>query len=49
MAEGINTKQNELSSHNLDKATPLHYLTQSFKNPFSNINLKSISTKKLKT
>jgi hypothetical protein len=34
-------KQNELSSHNLHNTTPLHYLMQSFKNPFRNINLKS--------
>jgi hypothetical protein len=44
-AKSINTKQNELSSHNVDNTTPLHYLTHSFKNPFPNINLKSISTK----
>ena len=46
-AKSINTKQNELSSHNLDSTTPLHYLTQSFKNPFPDINLKSISTKEI--
>jgi len=45
IAKSINTKQNEPSSHNLDNTTSLHYLMQSFKNPFPNINLKSISTK----
>jgi hypothetical protein len=45
--KSINTKQNEHSSHNLDNTTPLHYLTQSFKNPFPNINLKPISTKEI--
>jgi len=48
MAKTINIKPNELSSHNLDNTTPLHYLMQSFKNPFQNINLKSISTKEIK-
>ena len=47
IAKGINTKQNELGSHNVENTTPLHYLTQSFKNPFPNINLKSISTKEI--
>jgi hypothetical protein len=28
IAKSINTKQNELSSHNLDNTTPLHYLMQ---------------------
>jgi hypothetical protein len=46
-AKSINTKQNKLSSHNVDNTTPLHYLMQSFKNPFPNINIKSISTKKI--
>jgi len=45
IAISINTKQNELSSHNLDNTTPHHYLMQSFKNPFPNINLKSVSPK----
>ena len=49
MVKSINPKQNELSSHNLDNTTPLHYLMQSFKNPFPNINLKSYQLKKLKT
>ena len=44
IAKSINTKQSELSSCNLDNTTPLHCLTQSFKNPFPNIILKSIST-----
>jgi len=47
IAKSINTKQNELISHNLDNTTPLHYLMQSFNNPFPNINLKSISTKEI--
>ena len=47
IAKSINTKQNELSSHNLDTTTPLHYLIQSSKNSFPNINLKSISTKEI--
>ena len=47
MVKSINPKQNELSSHNLDNTTPLHYLIQSFKNPFPNINLKSILTKEV--
>jgi hypothetical protein len=45
-AKSVNT-QNELISHNLDNTTSLHYLTQSFKNSFQNINLKSISTKEI--
>jgi len=47
IAKSINTKQNKLKFYNLDKTTPLHYLMQSFKNPFPNINLKSISTKEI--
>jgi len=47
IAKSINTKQNELSCHNLDNTTPLHYLMQSFKNPFQNIILKSIPTKEI--
>jgi len=42
IAKGINIKQNELSSHNSDNTIPLHYLMQSLKNPFPNINLKYI-------
>jgi hypothetical protein len=41
IAKSINAKQNELTSHNLDNTTTFHYLVQSFKNPFPNINLKS--------
>jgi hypothetical protein len=41
IAKIINTKQNELSSHDLHNTIPLHYLMQSFKNPLPNINLKS--------
>jgi UDP-N-acetylmuramyl tripeptide synthase len=47
--KSINTKQNEHSSHNSDNTNPLHYLMQSFKNPFPNIHLKSISTKEVQT
>ena len=46
-AKSNNTKQNELSFHNLDNTTPLHYLMHSFKNPFPNINLKCILTKEV--
>jgi hypothetical protein len=45
LARSINTKQNELSSHNSYNTNPLHYLMQPSKNHFPNINLKSISTK----
>jgi len=38
----MNTKQNELSSHNSDNT-----IMQSFKNHFPNINPKSISTKEV--
>jgi len=48
IAKSINTKQNKLSPYNVNNITPLHYLTQSFKNPFPNINLKSVSTKEIK-
>ena len=34
--------------YNVNNTTSLHYLTQSFKNPFPNINLKSVSTKEIK-
>jgi len=30
IAKTINSKQNKLSSHNVDNTTPLHYLMQSF-------------------
>jgi hypothetical protein len=46
IAKNINIKQSEHNSHNPDNTTPLHYLLQSFKNPFPNINLKSLSTKR---
>jgi hypothetical protein len=46
-AKNINTKHNDLSSHNLDNTTPLHYLRQSFKTPFPNINLKFSSSKEV--
>ena len=48
IAKNINTKQNKLILYNVDKTTPLHFLTQSFKNPLPNINLKSVSTKEIK-
>ena len=48
IAKSIITKQNKLRSYTVDNTTPLHYLTQSFKNPFPNINLKSVSTKEIK-
>jgi hypothetical protein len=47
-AKSINTKQNKPSPYIVGTKTPLYYLTQSFKNPFPNINLKSISTNKIK-
>ena len=47
IAKSINAKQNEPSSHNLEKITPLHYVTQSFKNPFPDFNLKFISTREI--
>ena len=49
VAKNINTKQNKSNPYNVDNITPLHYLTQSFKNPFPNINLKTVSTKEIKT
>jgi hypothetical protein len=47
IAKNINTKYNELSSHNPDNLTPLHYLLQSFKIPFPNIKLKFSSSKEV--
>ena len=47
IAKSINSKQNEPSSHNLERITPLYYLMQSFKNPFPDFNLKFISTKEI--
>jgi len=46
--KNINTKQNKSSPYHVDNITPLHYLTQSFKNPFPNINLKTVSNKEKK-
>jgi hypothetical protein len=31
----------------LDNTTPIYFLTQSFKHPFPNIKLKSVSTKEV--
>ena len=39
--------QNAPSYHNLYNTTPLHFLTQSFKQPFPNIKLKSVSTQEI--
>jgi hypothetical protein len=47
VAENINMKQNALCSHNSDNTTPIQFLTQSFKHPFPNMNLKSVSTKEI--
>jgi hypothetical protein len=47
VAKNINMKQNTLSSHNLDNTTPIYFLTQSFKHPFPNIKLKSVSTREI--
>jgi hypothetical protein len=44
----MNTKQNKFNPYNVDDTTPLHYLTQLFKNPFPNIHLKSVSSKEIK-
>jgi len=48
IAKSINTKQNKPSPNIVGNTTPLYYLTQSFKNPFPNINLKSVSTNEIK-
>jgi len=40
-------KQNVPCSHNLDNTTPIQFSTQSFKHPFPNMNLKSVSTKEI--
>ena len=48
MAKSINTKQNKPSPYIVGNTTPLYYLTQSFKNLFPNINLKSVSTNEIK-
>jgi len=47
IAKSINFEQHEPSSHNPENITLLHYLMQSFKNPFQNINLKSTSTREI--
>jgi len=47
VAETINMKQNTPSYINLDNTTPIQYLTQSFKHPFPNVKLKSVSTKEI--
>jgi Notch-like protein len=47
IARNINTKQNDLNFYKLDNTTPLHYLLQSFKTHFPNINLKFISSKEV--
>jgi len=40
-------KQNAPCSQNLDNTTPIQFLTQSFKHPFPNMKLKSVSTKEI--
>jgi hypothetical protein len=47
IAKNINIDQNDSISHKLDNNTPGHYLLQSFKTPFPNINLKSVSSKEV--
>ena len=47
VAKNINKKQNTPSYQITDNTTPLHYLSQSFKQPFPNVKLKSISTKEI--
>ena len=44
VAKNINMTQNAPSYHNLDNNTPLHFLTESFKQPFPNIKFKSVTT-----
>jgi len=48
VGKNINIKQNKINPFNVDNITPLHYLTQSLKNQFPNINLKTVSTKGIK-
>ena len=48
ISKNINTKQNKFNPYNTDNITPLHYLTQLFRNPFPNINLKTVSTNEIK-
>jgi hypothetical protein len=47
VAKNINIKSNDFKSHKLDNTIPLHYLLQSFKTPFPNINLKFLSSKEV--
>jgi hypothetical protein len=49
IAKNINIDQNYSISHKLDNNTPGHYLLQSFKTPFPNINLKSVSSKEVES
>ncbi|PNF32061.1 hypothetical protein B7P43_G05729, partial [Cryptotermes secundus] len=45
IATNINIDHNDPKFQKLDDITPLHYLLQSFKTPFPNINLKFLSSK----
>ena len=45
IATNINIDNNDPKFQKLDDITPLHYLLQSFKTPFPNINLKFLSSK----
>jgi len=45
IAKNINSTHTNLSNYKPHDTTPLHYLFQSFKAPFPNINLKSSLTK----
>jgi hypothetical protein len=47
IAKNINIKLNDFKSHKLYNTTPLHYLLQSFKTPFPNINLKFLCSKEV--
>jgi hypothetical protein len=47
IAKNINIDQNYSISYKLDNTTPEHYLLQSFKTPFPNINLRSVSSKEV--
>jgi hypothetical protein len=48
IAKSINIKQNKTSPYIVGNTTPLYYSTQSFKNPFPDINIKSVSTNEIK-
>jgi hypothetical protein len=48
ITKSINIKQNKPSPYIVGNITHLYYLTQSFKNLFANINLKSVSTNEIK-